>query len=255
MLSDDILNHPIFDRSFDTEEDFNNIEAILKEEAGIIMPEKFTWEAPKKVATIFYKPVEDGLDFYSNELGISMPDIEDLYSEIHKKGFDVAFDDSVFAAEGVEKGFLSGAEKKQGKGFTRMLFDAYDPRPLDFANFFHFLKLAKKWRDNQDDWVLAYQFIETHPMFWSVSNYEKYPHVWRTDEGHSTLWVHATKNDKGEPVVMLEGGSSVPPHHNHHYHDHRIDVWGKNFEDAYIQFAKNIHRDYSLDGLHREDEK
>lgn len=250
MLDDSILNHPIMDREFESEEDFYNIESILAE-AGITMPEKFTWEPAKEIETIFYKPHPDGLNFECPTLGSLYQDIEDAYSAIHKKGMDVKFDESVLQVEGIKKGFLGGVEKKV-KGGWRMMFEASDPRPLDFSNYFSFLKLAKSWVADQDNWVLAYNFIQYHPMFWSIHDLKTHPFTWKTEHGHSSLWV-MVGSDKGKPVVMLEGGSSVPPHHNHHYHDHKLDVWGENFEDAYIKFAKNIHRDYSLDGLFRAD--
>lgn len=249
-MNDDILDHPIFDRKFETHEEFDNIEKILAE-AGIFMPEKFTWEPTKPVHTIFYS--EDAYElgfFHAEDIEGTFDSIEDLYKRIHELGAETLFDDSVLRVDGLKRGILGGIAVRV-KGGWRMLFEHNPSRSLEFSQFFNFLKGAKHWLTNQDDWVAAYSFIQYHPMFWNRHRIDKYPHEWDTENGHATLWVCATKNDKGEPVVMLEGGSSVEPNHNHHYHDYRMDVWGKNFEDAYIQFAQNVHKYFSLDGEDR----
>lgn len=246
MIDDKILEHPIFDRKFETEEEFNTIEQTLAE-AGIFMPEKFTWEPVKKVRTISYDAERK---VFFTETGKTNEDIEELYESIRKKDRDVIFDDSVFQVEGIKRGVLGGADIKIRRGW-RMLFEHHSPRPLAFHNYFSFLRLSKKWLANQDDWVAAYNFIQFHPMFWHVPNFEKYPYNWNTENGHNDIWVCVAHNDDG-PVVMLEGGRSVEPHHNHHYHDHFLDVYGKNFEDAYIQFAKKIHEYHYLDGTERK---
>jgi hypothetical protein len=247
MLNDDILNHPILDHEFETSEEFDNIEKILIE-AGITMPEKFTWEPIKETATIHYDSLEG--KFYSDEIGEYHEDITYVYDAIRQLGKETLFDESVFEAEGLKRGVLGGVDFRV-RGGWRMMFQHNPSRSLEYSNYLSFLKNAKYWLANQEDWVAAYQFIEHHPAFWNLRRPDKYPYEWDTEGGHRTLWVFATKNDKGEPVVMIEGGSSVAPNHDHHYHDYRMDVWGKNFEDAYIQFAQNLHKYFSVDGIDR----
>lgn len=247
MLSDDILNHPIMDREFESQEDFDNIESIMAE-AGIFMPEKLTWEPVKSVSMIKYS--EKDSKFYSDEIG-SYDDIEELYSEIRKAGMDASFDESVFSVEGLKPGVLGGVDKKRPGGW-RAMFEQYDPRPLEFHNYLSFLRGAKRFLSNHGDFIAAYDFIQHHPIFWHRIQSDRFEHRWDCESGHKSLWVCPTRNDKGEVVIMLEGGSSVPPKHDHHYHDHLMDVWGSSFENAYIQFALKIHKYHTLDGLDRK---
>lgn len=249
MLSDEILNHPIMDRTLETEEEFNSVEAIMAE-AGIVMPEKLTWEPTKSISIIRYIATDN--KFYADEMG-SYSDIEELYAEIHKTGMDASFDDSVLQVEGLEKGVLGGVDKKRPGGW-RAMFDAYDPRPLEFANYLKFLKGAKYFLANPHDWVAAHAFIQYHPMFWHRIQVDRFDHSWNCEGGHANLWVQPVQNEDG-PAVWIEGGSSVPPKHDHHYHDHYLDVTGNSFEDAYILYAVRIHKFFYLDGTARENQK
>jgi hypothetical protein len=253
MLNDDILNHAIFNQDGlpDDESSFHNIETILAD-AGVTYPAKVTWEDPKPVVTIKYNK-EYGV-FTADGMRERWDSIITAYDSLDKRNVDIEFDESIRESPEVDddSGLTMLGIKQKGTNFHRGLIGRVDSRPLDFNTYYSFLLVAKAWIADQDNWVLAYNFIQLHPVFWSCPRPEQYPHQWDFDSGHGSLWVAVSTNKDG-PVVMMEHGSSVPPRHNHHYHDFRLDVWAPSFENGYVQMAQKVHKFFTLDGEERPD--
>jgi hypothetical protein len=255
MLDDSILGHPIFDGLPDSADSFYNIKQILTD-AGVTYPAKMTWEPVKPMALICFS-VDSRMFYIKDQVG-EYETLAEAYDDVERQDVQVKFDESVRQSEQV-KDFMGDDLSMIGvpsgrKNYRRILIgrgtDGQDT--LDYSHFYHFLCLTKKWLENQDDFVLAYQFIAAHPAFWYRPSPERSPHMWDTENGHHSVWVGLSKND-GVPVVMLEHGSSVEPEHTMHYHDFRLDVWAPTFEEAYIDLAKKTHKFFSLDGEDRPD--
>lgn len=248
MIDDAVLDHPLFSEKIETEEQYHTMGTLLAE-AGAPFPAKVTFEAEKTVRTIRYDAEKQV--FGAGRFIGEWFDIAELYEAIHDADEDVEFDDSVLEAPGVSGAggllFLRISGQKNG----RILVSKVDHRSLEHNRYFQFLKLAKTWLIDTSNWVMAYQFIAAHPAFWHRVQPERLEHQWTLEDGHKGLWVCATTNDDGDPVVMLEHGSSVAPKHDHHYHDLRLDVWAPSFEDAYVQFAEKVHKFFALDGEER----
>jgi len=255
MLDDSILGHTIFDGLPDSADSFYNIKQILTD-ARVTYPAKMTWEPVKPTALICFS-VDSRMFYIKDEVG-EYETLSKAYDEINRRDINVKFDESVRLSGEVED-FMGDDLSMIGvpssrDGFRRMLIgrgrEGQDT--LDYHHYYQFLCLAKKWLENQDDFVLAYSFISSHPAFWYRPNADRFPHMWDTENGHHSVWVGLSKND-GVPVVMLEHGSSVAPEHTMHYHDFRLDVWAPTFEEAYIDLAKRTHKFFSLDGEERPD--
>jgi len=121
-----------------------------------------------------------------------------------------------------------------------------------FLTFLIWIRTAKAYLADPENWYLAYHFIEHHPIFWSRRYWKDgVDFDWNTNAGQTGMWQGVSMNN-GKPVVMLEHGAAVGPSFTMHYHDHKMDVWADSFEDAYVQYAKNVHKYFTLDGYARE---
>ena len=250
MLDDSILDHHIL--SYEAEETlkFENI-AEEMQKAGMTFPSKMTFDEPEIPTRISYS---NGF-FYVEGIRGMFKTLEQAYDHVRSaKNCGAVFDESVRELPDIEGGFLDedGITMNLPNGMQRIFFGPTDNTNLDAAKYRQYLMTAKEWLTNQDDWLMAYSFIEDHPIFWHRSRPEEFPNQWNTSEGHNGMWVAPARNDKGEVVVMLEHGRSKEPAHQYHYHDPRLDVWGSSFEDAYIQMAKKIHKYFTVDGDERE---
>lgn len=250
MLSDDILNHPIFDREFETKEDFENLKHYMAE-AGISYPEKVEFEPQKETIYICYDPYEQL--FYLKDQKVNSESLTEIYDDLNKQDVNIQFDESVKMSNWVDQENLDGLIfTKQGNrpGFNRILIATDQSHSLDYNIYFGFLKGAKSWLADQDNFVKAYYFTKGHPAFWYRPQHEKRPFDWETEYGHHGLSLYVSNEGVG-----IEHGQSVPPTHSHHYHDHYMDVFEPTFELAHIAFAKKVHLHFHLDGTEREDRK
>lgn len=254
MIRDSVLNNRFFDHEDTSVESYEKCKENLAK-LGIFLP-KVTYSEPKLVVTLGYdrktKAFHQIID--ENTIGPDYKDLRELYDYYDHSKVDIDFDESILDSP-VTKGsigldFISIKSKK--RNFSRVLISVVDKKQLDVFHYFKFLCLAKKWIADKDNWVLAYNFIGRHPVFWHRTRTDKFEHEWVLDDGYHSLWTWVTTKD-GKPVVCLEHGSSVPPNHDHYYHDTRLDVYGDTFEDAYIKLAKKIHQYFTIDGEEREE--
>lgn len=250
MLDDSILNHPLLNYESEKTLEFDKI-AEEMQKAGITYPSKITFDKPETTVRISYS---NGFYYVEDTRGM-FNTLDEAYSYVQSlENCGSIFDQSILDLPGVESGLFGddGITVKLPNGCVRLLFGPTDNTNLYASEYRQYLMLAKNWFKNQDNWLAAYHFIGSHPIFWHRTRPDKYPNEWVTDGGHTGMWVYPTQNDKGEQVVMLEHGQSVEPTHQHHYHDPRLDVWGTSFEDAYIQMAKLIHKYFTVDGDERK---
>lgn len=229
---------------------FEETEVRLKA-VGIEMPEFRTFDEPDP--TSFLKYSEEDKVFYSDESTLESEQPYDIYHDLKKKGFDVIIHQSA-----LDTGQIDGRDgmwfvDSGRKGFHTAMIGPVDTRALDFAHFYHWLKEARAWIEDQDDFMKAYGFLEGHPAFWKRPRPEVYPNEWSTDEGVSTIWSSPTRRGDGSIVMMMETGSMVPPQRERRYHDLRLDTYEDTYEKGIIATAKVVHKFFDLDGSERPD--
>lgn len=229
---------------------FGETEARLKA-VGIEMPEFRTFDPVDPVARIRYS--EENNLFYSNHSDINSEKPYDIYEDLKKKGFDVEVHQSA-----LDSGQIGGIEgmwdvESGRKGFRTVMIGPVDTRGLDYAHFYQWLKEAREWIENQDDFMAAYGFLAGHPAFWKRSRPEEYPNQWSTDEGVSTIWSSPTYRKDGTICMMMETGGMVPPARDHRYHDLRLDTYEDTYEKGIVATAKKVHQFFELDGSERPD--
>jgi len=229
---------------------FGETEARLKA-VGISMPEFRTFDPVDP--TSFLKYAEEDKVFYSDESTLESENPYDIYEDLNKKGFDVEVHQSA-----LDSGQIGGIEgmwsvESDRKGFHKVMIGPLDNRGLDFAHFYQWLKEARQWIENQDDFMAAYGFLEGHPAFWKRPRPEEYPNQWSTDEGVSTIWSSPSYRNDGSIVMMMETGAMKAPARQHRYHDLRLDTYEDTYELGIIATAKKVHQFFDLDGSERPD--
>lgn len=247
MLDDKVLENPLFNTSMkeETEGFYENIETKLNN-IGVYFPSFVTFDPVKEKNVISW----DGSEFFSPGVEGFWENIENLYEFIENDlGHDADFDDSIYESGQVKDGVI-GVSIPHKYGY-RMLIGPVDTRNIEVFHYYSYLCLARTWLTKQDDFVYAYRFLNEHPVFWSRRS--EVSTQWNTDSGLSSMWVHPTRNDKGETVVMLEHGAAVPDARTMHYHDMRLDIYEPTYEKAIIELAKRVHKFFYLDGEERPD--
>lgn len=229
---------------------FGETEARLKA-VGIEMPEFRTFDPVDP--TSFLKYSEEDRVFYSDETTLESETPYEIYQDLRKKGFDVEVHQSA-----LDSGQIGGIEgmwsvASDRSGFRTAMIGPVDTRGLDYAHFYQWLKEARHWIENQDDFMAAYGFLTGHPAFWKCPRPEEYPNQWSTDEGVSTIWSYPSYRKDGSIVMMMETGSMVPPERKHRYHDLRLDTYEDTYELGIIATAKLVHKFNDLDGSSRPD--
>lgn len=153
---------------------------------------------------------------------------------------------------------------KKNPAHTRMLF-SYTNKDREEAikqTYQDFLKLHQKWKNNQNDFTTAWQYVTNHPAFWHTL--PNLPNYWDTENGWEGHYLTVYKNHKtGKPVVEIEHGpymdtenldETINPRMQHS-HDHRLDTKAETFEEAVIKFAKKVNKYYTKTGKQRKQQK
>lgn len=116
-------------------------------------------------------------------------------------------------------------------------------------SYSEFLKFTEHYRSHSDDWVVAYEWLDIHPAFWSRS--EANSSHWRTDGGMVGRWESVHRNEDGTAGVMFEHGGTVFPIGTHHYHDTDLDTYSTGLEQAFIDYARKVDKHFNLDGTRK----
>lgn len=152
-------------------------------------------------------------------------------------------------------GMVTGLPKDNNSyGGGRIFFPSSDQDDVQSLEriYERFLQLAEKYVDSKDDFMTAYNFVDSHPAFWTRFNSEK-TFRWNTDGHCHKMYIVPFKND--ETIFWdIETGLHIAPEYTNLYHDYKIDANGETIEQAYINLASNIYKQYNLDGTSKDDE-
>lgn len=120
---------------------------------------------------------------------------------------------------------------------------------LTNSGYEEFKFCEQAYDEDPENSVLAYGFINTHPMFWSVKKESR--RGWtevETSEGWKRVDVEISMERRGQKkdaarktTVMLEAGPG-------NYHDYNLDVYAPSFDAAIVELAKLIKTHYDSHG-------
>lgn len=244
-MEDSILENNLFsiNKTEDETNEFYHSIVKLMLAAGAPLPSFYALEPQK----IHHVVSWDGKVFTATGLKGEYVNIKDMYDVLEKLNgdSDFIFDESVGNAPGVSSmGEMVFVDNKN----QDILLGYLNPDTNAYFSYYRFLSLAKEWLDNQENAMLAYNFINLHPAFWYRDTNERYQYDWITTGGQKTMDIWVSDDDKGRMVVSLEHGEAVNPERNYHAHNSRLDIYAYSFEDAYIKMAKAVHRLFDLSG-------
>lgn len=114
------------------------------------------------------------------------------------------------------------------------------------SSYEEFKFCEKAYLEDPENSGTAYNFINTHPMFWYKKKDNGRGRIYITsDEGWERtsilVTIDKTPSGKRETVVMLETGPG-------NYHDYNLDVYAPTFDDAIVKLAQLIHTHYDSHG-------
>lgn len=172
--------------------------------------------------------------------------LEEAY-DTSKSTNDVVIDESVPEYNDF---FISVPCKDNNYNRVLFSFSDYDRLGVLENSYSIFLELAEKYHNNPSDFFLSYNFVTSHPAFWTRRDEEK-TFDWNGDYSQN-VWMSPIKGEDGNIVWMLEAGSHIEPDYTSHYHDLRLDVYAPTVEDGYIQLAALVSKFFYDDGSAKE---
>lgn len=236
-----------------TYEDYQNF--VLN---NLKMPEFYTTKPDRPVFTINHNLGDKIFQAYhpDGKLFKESTDLGDLYQQTREEGqvkFTGDYSDLPYVSTRRPGSNSSLMMDIPGSEMKRMLSSHTDKtsRFLDAENFLRFLYTATKYLENPNDFLNAWEFLDTHPYGWYRLN--KDTTDWIMNELVSRMGVAPYLDDKTQTVVfMVESGATYPPERTNRYHDLRLDVYAPSYEQGIIDMAAKVHKFFYLDGSERE---
>lgn len=126
-----------------------------------------------------------------------------------------------------------------------------------------FLKVAEDYEKDPANPVVAFKFIDSHPMYWHFEKIRQRAPRRRSGKPEDTSEAPAQPIDRIEimtghgwsrvQVEIIRGQfsfetSGTPYHTQTNYHDYGLDVYSKSMDDGICELAAKIHSSYDLEG-------
>lgn len=118
----------------------------------------------------------------------------------------------------------------------------------DYAEF---LVKDAAWREDPDDFFASYDWVSSHPAFWSGYKNSDGTVSWETDFGLGHDAPSVWKDEDGKVRVMLEVGPYFGEVRDQHSIDTRLISIANTYEEAIIALAKKLDEFYDITGDER----
>jgi len=180
--------------------------------------------------------------------------VEDLVASKKLDGHDLLIDPSALELFGSGKGHLKYDPGKEGyHGFLMSYTDARRRKALE-QGYGHFLEALTAYEENSEDFYSAWNFVDSHPAFWTAHEIESYPWHWETTGYCSKIRQHVSRGKRGFRVELSGGGhvehstAHGRPAYSEHYGDWRLEAQGGTFEEAMVDFAHRVWLSFDSEG-------
>lgn len=232
----------------------DEFEQLIRDE--IVLPAFYTFDEPTPVFTINVENT-NGLilitvtDETGDPVGGTFAELEEAYDFVKNDlNGDVVFTGDLKAVTGNENLTWVFIPSKDNPEHSRLLLSRTDEDDEYFAKstYYDFLKLSNEYVQNPTDFKTSFNWLNTHPAFWSRTSSTKV--IWDT-ENNDKISVDVF-NREGKTVVALETGAAVEPERNHRYHDIRLDTRTNTYEEGIVELAALVHKFYEVNGVERE---
>lgn len=124
-----------------------------------------------------------------------------------------------------------------------------DDEALAKYDYMHYLFTVEHYLKNPDDFRASWAFFTHHPTYWSRHKADS--DQW--NKNYSDFWMDISTYKDGSTCFMFEAGAGVGEERTMHYHDLRLDVYSKTYEDGIIQLAALTHKFFDMHGTEREE--
>lgn len=207
---------------------------------------------PKQVppATIYWNDKFHRVAVKNHPAGYFSTVVE-AYKYLSQYNLDINFDPSVDGRGGKIK--HDSFWRETGRGTIQRLSGMKNTRRRErlVRTYQEFLnEVDTAYRNDPNNWALAYEWLDRHPAFWTRNSTEE-PFFWNTDQGLKNS--HNVIYSRHNPVVIIiEHGASSGPDYTQNFLDFKLTAQGRTFEDAYVALAKLVDQFYHTDGTERE---
>lgn len=118
-------------------------------------------------------------------------------------------------------------------------------RPLRLIEYNLAVDRVRSWRGSDKSPEASYNMLDSHPVFWYISANDREPDIY-SRVVHNQLVGNFWHSWSGGVFMMEcgERGFSV--------HDHRLDTYGKSFDDCIVQTAELVDKYFDEYGNDRE---
>lgn len=191
--------------------------------------------------------------------------LEKAYDAFNISGVDVEIDKSVPEWDNSDFAWVS---LPSGDGYSRLLFSSSWGKRADFLEmrFAHSQRCAATYHENPQDFLAAYGFVTTHPVFWlksalrarrcgkdcSMKRPDRDARTFDWDTDCRSFYLQPFSQGKGNGFGWLLEAGGHTPDFSQHYHDVRLDVFAPSVEEAYIQFAALLVKFFEDDGTEKD---
>jgi hypothetical protein len=212
----------------------------LKQVIDLELPQFVTFGPPRPTRTI---RSENGAVVIDERPELSCETLAEAYDAVAAERPNYQFDDSLIA-----DGHCSYKGDAIADPRGRVYVTNSEERDVFIMKlqYYNFLRFTNVYREDRQDWVNAFQWLQSHPFFWHV--HEDLPFRWVVDHGLSEIRASVGYREDGTTYVTVHHGPFVGTPKARHTHDPSLDVTGMDFEDAFVKFAKIIDERYHLDG-------
>lgn len=139
-------------------------------------------------------------------------------------------------------------------GTNRLLLVNYDDevrRNHLVEDYQEFLIKDAAWRTDPDDFYACYDWLSSHPAFWSGHESREGEISWETGFGLGHDGPNVYKGDDGRVRVLLEAGPYMGETRDQHSIDSRLVTVADTYEEAIIDLAKKVDEFYDITGSER----
>lgn len=205
---------------------------------------------PRKETTLIYENEQYGIrDVNNHETFYSS--LEEAYDSVDCKNTNLAFAKNI---PDNNDGIFFGEIGESGTGRLFMALTDQDHYDMLVDDYEEFLKIAKEYENDYENFVLAYNFVDKHPAFWIRTKNEK-TLTWLTD-GHvnthnGCLMLDMIVEDDGSHYWQIETGQHVQDSYTERYLDVSLTSTGLSAEEAFIELARKIYDKFDMDGSER----
>lgn len=117
-------------------------------------------------------------------------------------------------------------------------------------DYYDFLEFDREYSEKTEEWATAYNWVMYHPAFY----HRGAPNAtfWEFDNGWAGKWESVYNKEDGSAIVIIEHGPFLGTDRVQNSHDPRLDSSGETFEEAYVNFAKQVNKHYDILGEDRK---